>query len=54
MRGLTMYVHILSLRITDEEVYEWLRSKKTRELSINTVIMQALRKEMKADQEAGK
>ncbi len=49
-----MYVHILSLRITDEEVYEWLRSKKTREVSINTVIMQALRKEMKADKKKKK
>ncbi len=49
-----MYVHNFNLRITDQEIYEWLINKKTREVSINTVIMQALRKEMKADQESEK
>ena len=49
-----MFKHVLSLRITDKAVYDWLSDKKTRELSINTIIMQALRRQMQEDKDADK
>ncbi len=44
-----MFKKVMSLRITSEDVADWLNSQKRTGRSINTIINDALLEKMKAD-----